>query len=69
MNDTSNRLYISDLDGTLLRSDAMLSGYAKTKIERAAIGGAALHCGQRTQRAFRASASCWLEYEPARHRI
>lgn len=29
---TSNRLYISDLDGTLLRNDAMLSGYAKHKL-------------------------------------
>jgi Cof subfamily protein (haloacid dehalogenase superfamily) len=32
MNDTSNRLYISDLDGTLLRNDAMLSSYAKRKL-------------------------------------
>jgi Cof subfamily protein (haloacid dehalogenase superfamily) len=32
MNDTSKRLYISDLDGTLLRNDAMLSGYAKRKL-------------------------------------
>jgi hydroxymethylpyrimidine pyrophosphatase-like HAD family hydrolase len=32
MNDTSNRLYISDLDGTLLRNDAMLSRYAKRKL-------------------------------------
>jgi len=31
-NDTSNRLYISDLDGTLLRNDAMLSSYAKRKL-------------------------------------
>jgi 5-amino-6-(5-phospho-D-ribitylamino)uracil phosphatase len=32
MNDTSNRLYISDLDGTLLRNDAMLSCYSKQKL-------------------------------------
>ena len=32
MNDTFKRLYISDLDGTLLRNDAMLSGYAKRKL-------------------------------------
>jgi Cof subfamily protein (haloacid dehalogenase superfamily) len=34
MNDTSNRLYISDLDGTLLRNDATLSGYAKRKLNK-----------------------------------
>ncbi|HEY8911251.1 MAG TPA: Cof-type HAD-IIB family hydrolase [Desulfosporosinus sp.] len=28
-----NRLYISDLDGTLLRNDARLSDYSKTKIQ------------------------------------
>jgi len=28
-----NRLYISDLDGTLLRNDATLSDYSKTKIQ------------------------------------
>jgi hydroxymethylpyrimidine pyrophosphatase-like HAD family hydrolase len=39
MNDTSNRLYISDLDGTLLRSDAMLSGYAKRKLNALLLEG------------------------------
>ncbi|MGO9952390.1 MAG: HAD family hydrolase [Dissulfurispiraceae bacterium] len=32
MNKTAGRLYISDLDGTLLRNDAMLSGYTKQKL-------------------------------------
>ena len=32
MNKTAVRLYISDLDGTLLRNDAMLSGYTKQKL-------------------------------------
>ena len=29
-----NRIYISDLDGTLLRNDATLSDYSKTKIQQ-----------------------------------
>lgn len=32
MNNTVSRLYISDLDGTLLRNDAMLSDYSKKKL-------------------------------------
>lgn len=32
MNNIPNRLYISDLDGTLLRNDAVISDYAKRKL-------------------------------------